>query len=142
MVARFPQRKFVTNWFKALMLSPGMLFPAGYLLVYLSTNIYLNADFKKNLSQSVNQATGNTWQISIKSVKSGLILNSVTLHHIELTPIGRHENNGQGTNHTITIKTLEIACPELQNLLFSRTERLLSTKTVCEKILSEEHLIQ
>ncbi len=142
MVPRFPKRTFVINWLKALMLSPGMLFPAAYLLVYLSTNIYLNADFKKSLSRSVNQATGNTWQINIKSVKSGLVLNSVTLDTIELTPIADHQNSVQSTNHAITIKTLEIACPELQNILFSRKERLLSTKTVCEKILSDERLPQ
>ncbi len=70
MTLLFPEKKFLINWLKALMLSPGILFPAGYLLVYLSTNIYLNADFKKNLSTSVNQSTGNTWHISIKSLKS------------------------------------------------------------------------
>jgi len=142
MVHRLPHKTFLINWLKALMLSPGMLFPAAYLLVYLSTNIYLNADFKKSLSRSVNQATGNTWQINIKKVKSGLILNSVTLDTIELTPITGHYNSGQSTNHAITIKTLEIACPKLQNILFSRKERFLSTKTVCEKILSDERLLQ
>ena len=142
MVPRFPHKKFVINWLKALMLSPGMLFPAAYLLVYFSTNIYLNAGFKKNLSQSVNKATGNTWQISIKSLKSGLVLNSVTLNHIELTPIVRHESNGKIINHTITIKNLEIACPELQKLLFSPAERMQSTKTVCDKILSDDRIIQ
>ncbi len=139
---RFPHRTFVINWLKALLLSPGILFPASYLLVYLSTNIYLNADFKENLSRSITQATGNTWQINIKSVKSGLVLNSVTLDTIELTPTARRQNNEQHFSHAITIKTLEIACPELQNILFSRKERLLSTKTVCEKILSDERLIQ
>lgn len=139
---RLPHKTFVINWLKALILSPGMLFPASYLLVYLSTNIYLNADFKKSLSRSFNQATGNTWQLNIKNVKSGLVLNSVTLDTVELTPIAGHNNSRQGTNHAITIKTLEIACPELQNILFSRKERLLSTKTVCEKILADEHLVQ
>ena len=142
MVPRFPHKKFIINWLKALMLSPGILFPAGYLLVYLSINIYLNADFKKNLVQSVNRSTGNTWQISITSLKSGLVLNSVTLDHIELTPVAQSENHGQQRNQAIIIKTLEIPCPELEKLLFSSEERLSSTKTVCEKILADEHLIQ
>lgn len=139
---RFPKKSFVVNWLKALMLSPGMLFPAAYLLVYLSTNIYLNADFKKNLSRSLNRATSNNWYVSIKSLNSGPVLDSITLNTIEFTPVVQSDNNGQSTNHAITIKTLEIACPELQNILFSRKERLLSTKVVCEKILSDERLVQ
>jgi hypothetical protein len=141
MVPRFPHKKFMINWLKALMLSPGMLFPAGYLLVYFSINIYLNADFKQNLSRSVNSATGNTWQISIKSLKSGLELNTVTLDHIELTPVAQPENHGQ-RHQAIIIKTLEIPCPELEKLLFSSKERLSSTKTLCDKILADKHLIQ
>ena len=142
MVPRFPHSKFVINWLKALMLSPGMLFPASYLLIYLSTNIYLNADFKKNLSRSIPQVTGNRWQISIKSLTSGLVLDSVTLNHIELTPVVRPQNSTQHATHAITITSLKIACPELQNILFSRKERLSSTQAVCEKILSDKRLAQ
>ncbi len=142
MMHRLPHRAFVINWLKALILSPGMLFPAAYLLVYLSTNIYLNTDFKKNLSVSVNQATGNTWKINIKNVKSGLVLNSVTLDNVELTPIAGRQKSGQRTNHAITIKTLEIAFPELQNILFSRKKQLLTTEIICKKILSDERLLQ
>ncbi len=142
MTARFTHKKFMINWLKALMLSPGMLFPAGYLLVYLSINIYLNADFKENLAQSVSKATGNTWQISIKSLKPGLVLNSVTLNHIELTPVAKPEISGQKSNHAISIKTLEIPFPELEKLLFSSKERLASTKTVCARILADERLVQ
>jgi hypothetical protein len=142
MAPRFPHRTFVINWLKALMLSPGMLFPASYLLIYLSTNIYLNADFKQNLSQSITQLTGNTWQISINSLTSGPVLDSMTLNHIELTPVVRLQNSTQHSNHSITITSLKIACPELQNILFSRQERLSSTKTVCEKILSDKRLAQ
>ena len=123
------------------MLSPGMLFPAAYLLVYLSTNIYLNADFKKNLSQSVARATSNTWHLSIKSLNSGPGLDSIMLNTIELTPVVQSRNSKPGTNHAITIKTIEIACPELQNILFSHKERLLSTRAICEKILSDERLV-
>ncbi|ACF44016.1 hypothetical protein [Pelodictyon phaeoclathratiforme] len=142
MVCRFPEKIFVINWLKALMLSPGMLFPAAYFLIYLSTNIYLNADFKKNLSQAVNQASGNTLQISIKSLKSGLVLDSITLNQIEFTPIIQTGKKRQITNHPITIKKLEIESPEVEKLLFSRKKRLSSTKMLCDKILAAEHLIQ
>ena len=140
MAPRFPEAKFVKNWLKALMLSPGMLFPAAYLLLYLSTNIYLNIDFKKNLYQSVSKATGNTWQVSIKSLRSSLILDSVTLNQIELTPVTRPENPGKRSCHPIIINKLEIAYPELEKLLFSRKERQRSTKALCEKILADERI--
>jgi hypothetical protein len=142
MAPRFPAKNFMINWLKALILSPGVLFPAGYLLVYLSTNIFLNADFKKNIAQSVNQATGNTWLVSIKSLKSGLILDSVTLNDIELTQTGTPESHLQHQAHTITIPTLEIPCPNLEKLLFSHAERILSTKVICKKILADERIIQ
>ena len=142
MAPRFPHKTFVINWLKALMLSPGMLFPVSYLLIYLSTNIYLNADFKQNLSRSITRTTGNTWQISINSLSSGLILDSVTLNHIELTPVVQSQNSTQQANHAFTIPSLKIAFPELQNILFSREERLSSTKTVCEKILSDKRIAQ
>ncbi len=142
MVCRFPEKKFLKNWLKALMLSPGVLFPAGYLLVYLSTHIYLNVEFKKTLSQCISQATGNTWQVSIKSLKPGLILDSVTLNHIEFTQTKGSEQNIQTPAQTITIQSLNIPCPDLEKLLFSHTERVSSTKAVCEKILAEEHLFQ
>jgi len=116
------------------MLSPGVLFPAAYLLVYTSTNIYLNAEFKENLARSVKQATGSTWEMSITSLSSDLILDSVTLNHIELTPSGTREQP------SITIPTIEVNCPELQTLLFSQTKRLSSTELIRKKILSDGHL--
>ncbi len=138
MVPRFPKKDFLINWLKALMLSPGVLFPAAYLLAYLSTNIYLNADFKKNLAQSVSQETGNTWQVSIKSLNSGFILDSVTLNHIELTPAETPACN----NQPITIPTLKIPCPELEKLMFSPSKRLESTQAMCKKILADGRIVQ
>ncbi len=123
------------------MLSPGVMFPSGYLLLYLSTNIYLNGDFKKNLSQSVQKATGNTWHISIKSLQSGLVLDSVILNNIELTKATTPENRAD-TSSTITINTLEIPLPNLQQLLFNSSERLTSTNALCDKILAEKNLAQ
>jgi hypothetical protein len=134
MAQLFPEKNLLINWCKALMLSPGVLFPAAYLLVYTSTNIYLNADFKKNLARSVKQTTGSAWEISIKSLSSDLILNSVTLNHIELTPSGMQEQP------SVTIPTIEVNCPDLQTLLFSPAKRFSSTELIRKKILSEGRL--
>lgn len=142
MTPRFPEKTFLINWVKALLLSPGMLFPAAYLMVYLATGLYLNADFKMNLSRSINMATGNAWQISIKSLKPSLVLDSVTLNHIELTPTDQLQNNEPDTLHAITIKALEIPWPGLEKVLFSRNERISSANTVCKKILADERLAQ
>ena len=142
MTARFTHKKFMINWLKALMLSPGMLFPAGYLLVYLSINIYLNADFKENLAQSVSKATGNTWQTSIKSIKAGLVFDSVILKHIKLTKTTKPGMRANTGSRTITIDTLEIPFQNIQMLLFSSIERQSSTNALCEKILAEKRLDQ
>jgi hypothetical protein len=142
MPPRFPQKSSVINWLKALMLSPGILFPTGYLLLYLATNIYLNAEFKKDLSLSVSNATGNTWQINITSLKSGWALDSVTLNHIELIKTATLNNRETVPNSTITIKSIDIPFPNLEKLLFSSAERVLSTDTFCKKILAEKHSTQ
>jgi len=142
MPIKLRKKKFVINWLKAFMLSPGILFPAGYLLLYLSTNIYLNADFKKSLSLSVQRATGNRWHIHIKSLKTGWILNSVTLNEIEFTKAAMPENRGQVANHSMTINTLEIPTPHLQQLLFSNADLMSSTNALCEKIIAEKSLVQ
>jgi hypothetical protein len=139
---RLPNKTFVIKWFKALMLSPGVLFPAGYLLLYLSTNIYLNENYKKCLAQTFNQATGNKMQISIKSLNAGFVFDSFTLNNIELTstlPVADDQNS---SDCRITISSLKIAAPDLQKLLFSRTAQQLSAKNVCDKILEEERRIQ
>lgn len=142
MTPRFPERTFLINWVKALLLSPGILFPVAYLMVYLATGLYLNADFKMNLSRSINLETGNAWKISIKSLKPNLVLDSVTLNHIELTPTVQFQNNEPDTLHAITIKNLKIPWPGLEKILFSRNERISSTNTFCKKILADERLAQ
>ncbi|NMW20597.1 MAG: hypothetical protein HKK67_02970 [Chlorobiaceae bacterium] len=142
MPLKFPKKKFIQNWLKAFMLSPGVLFPAGYLVLYFSINIYLNADFKNNLSQSVNRATGNTWQTSITSLRSGLVLDTVTLNHIELTRVRLLNDRVQNGSHTITINTIEIPIPSIQKLLYSPAERLSTTNALCEKILAEKRSAQ
>jgi hypothetical protein len=122
----------------AFMLSPGVLFPAGYLFLYLSTNIYLNAGFKTNLSKSIEKATGNTWKTRITSIKSGWGFDSMTLNHVELTKAANRGMRADDENRTITINTIEIPYPDLQKLLFSSTERLASTNALCEIILAEK----
>ncbi len=122
----------------AFMLSPGVLFPAGYLFLYLSTNIFLNAGFKTNLSKSIEKASGNTWKTSIRSIKSGWGFDSMTLNHVELTKAANRGMRADNENRTITINTIEIPYPDLQKLLFSSTERLASTNALCEIILAEK----
>ncbi len=141
MAPRFPTKQFLINWLKALVLSPGVLFPAGYFCVYLSTNIYLNTEFKKNLERSVCEASGNTLEISIESLKPGWILDSVTLNAITLTPTGEHVGDRQVSSQPITISTIKIASPDLERVLFSPSERLSSTRAISEKILSDTALI-
>ena len=136
------RKKFVINWLIAFMLSPGVLFPAGYLFLYLSTNIYLNADFKTNLSKSVERSTGNTWKTSITSIKSSWVLDSVTLRHIELTKATKPGIREDTEKQTVTINNIRIPFPNLQKLLFSSTDRKTSTHTLCEKILTEKRLDQ
>jgi hypothetical protein len=140
MVSRLPTKHFLINWLKALVLSPGVLFPAGYFCVYLSTNIYLNTEFKKSLAQSVSEASGNTLEISIESLKPGLILDSVTLNSIKLTPTGEHGSYRQMNSQPVTISTIEIASPDLEKVLFSPAERLSSTLAISEKILSDNRI--
>ncbi len=136
------RKKFFRHWLIALMLSPGVLFPTGYLFLYLSTNIYLNADFKTNLSKSVARATGNTWHTNITSIKSGWGFDSMTLNHVELTKAANRGIKADVENRTITINTIEIPFPDLQNVLFSSAERQRSTNALCDIILAEKGLAQ
>lgn len=141
MAKRFQEKNFLVNWLKALILSPGVLFPTAYLLVYFSTNIYLDSDYKKNLTQSIIKATGHTLLVQIASVKSDLTFDSVTLREIELTPMDFRKKNKQNNCDKVTISALEIQCPDLDKLLLSTNGRLLSTETICNKILAEKHVL-
>ncbi len=136
------RKKFVLHWLMAFMLSPGVLFPAAYLFLYLSTNIYLNADFKTNLSKSVERATGNTWQTNISSIKPGWGFDSMTLNHVELTKATNRGIRSNDENRTITINNLEIPVPDIQKLLFSNTDRIASTNALCKIIIAEKGLDQ
>lgn len=121
------------------MLSPGILFPMGYLLLYLSTNIFLNDKYKKDLTRSFNHETGNSRQISIKSLKAGFIFDSVTLNQIELTSASPSHAAKSRTGEKTTINCMKIPSPNLQKLLYSRSEIQASTKNICKLILAEEH---
>ncbi|EAT59094.1 hypothetical protein [Chlorobium ferrooxidans] len=139
MKPRLPHKTFVINWLKALMLSPGILFPMAYLLLYLSTNIFLNKDYKKDLTLSFNRATGNSLHIKVASLKAGLIFDSVTLNQIELTSTVPVEGAKSSSGDKITIKSMKINSPDLQNILFSQCALQASTEQVCEKILAGTH---
>ena len=142
MSLRFPRTSFIINWLKAFMLSPGFLFPAGYLLLYLATNIYLNADFKESLTKSVDKATSHSWQMQITSLRSGWVFDSVSLNHIELIRIATHERGATTYNRTITINTLKIPSSHLENLLFDSDKRISTIDTVSKIILAQENRSQ
>ena len=119
------------NWLLALALSPGMLFPAGYLVVYLATNIHLNSSFKENMSQEFLAATENRVSISIGTMRAGLDFRSVTLQKLELKPA----ENVSRPSDNVAIPALRIEQLNLCNLLFDRTCREQSVKTITRQIL-------
>jgi len=142
MSLRFPRKSFIINWLKAFMLSPGVLFPAGYLLLNLATNIYLNTDFKESLTESVNKSTDHNWQIRITSLRSGWVFDSFSLNHIELTRTATLEGGETSYKRIITIKTLEIPFPHLENLLFDSNDRISTINAVSKIILAQENRSQ
>ena len=136
-----PQQKeknLVIQWCKALILSPGMLFCAGYLLLYLCTAHSLRVHFKDDLLQSFSQATGNSRQIRFASLKTDFFLDTITLTKIELSPSGRAKTGSQ----PIIINTIKINLPDLDTFLFCPATRQSSSKVVCEEILKEERRLQ
>ncbi|MEI8033096.1 MAG: hypothetical protein WCH05_07120 [Chlorobiaceae bacterium] len=138
MTPRSPHKTFVFNWIKALLLSPGLLFPAAYMVYYLSTNVYLNAGFKANLASSFTKATGNTQQISIRSLRSDISLDTITLDQIVVKErIGNNKARSEGSA-AITIKTLKIESPSLEKMLISNRAMLSSKETLCRNIINEE----
>ncbi len=141
MPPRLPQKQFVRNWIKALLLSPGVLFPAAYMLYYLSTNIYLNAGFKANLASSFSQATDNRQQLSIKSIKSDIGLDTFTLNQIVLSESGSNAGTGNSAP-AITIKTLTLDSPSLEKMLISNAAMRSSQEALCRNILNEEERLR
>ncbi|NTV91982.1 MAG: hypothetical protein HGA72_01505 [Chlorobiaceae bacterium] len=124
----------LSSWLKALLLSPGILFLFVYLAIYLSTTIYLNLDFKKNLLHNLSIPGNTPYHISIGSINAGFVMDSVILHEIELspaTPTGLHGSGGK----PVTIPKLRVTCPGLEKLLFTPGMVNASTRKLCSGIL-------
>lgn len=125
----------VHKWLTAFLLSPGMLFASAYLLLWLSVNIYLDRTFKQNLKHFIISETGSRYQLDIGSLRPALNLNSITLKHLELIPVGMIEN--QHSNPAVRkIAELRIECPDLGFIPFKPVEEILSMHMVSSKILA------
>lgn len=129
------------KWLKALMLSPGILFSTGYLIIYLLTNAYLNSDVKNTILREVETATGNRYICSVDHLRAGIDLHSVTLQNIELRPVSKGfqtENSGS----VVSIPNLCIDPINLCNLLISRQSAERSTREISRQILdANTHLL-
>jgi hypothetical protein len=123
------------KWFTAFILSPGMIFTSAYLLVWLSINHYLDHTFKHHLKQIFVTEANRQYRIDIGSLRSGADLNSLMFKKLELTPVGKSEN--QRTNHSsMEIAELRIECPDLSFFPFRPAEEFHSIRMVSRKILS------
>ena len=129
-----PERKLRPgNWLKALLLSPGPLFCAGYFLLYALTNIHLNGIVKEEVAATVEIATGHRYDLSIERLNAGFAFNSVTLEHLEIVPVDRPlEKRAAGS---VRIRELHVRHLDLSNLLFSRETAARSTLKISRHIL-------
>jgi hypothetical protein len=120
------------NWFKALMLSPGVLFAAFYLVVWCSTNIYLDHTFRNNLTRSFSSVAGSRYQLKIGSLGTGPELNFLTLKQLELVPVPSGSSSPTGS---IMIDKLDIACPDIGFLLIRPSWAEITMQMVSQKLL-------
>lgn len=136
-----PERKLTfVNWLKALALSPGILFSAGYLAMYLLTNAYLNNEFKDTILQEIESATENRYTFSVEHLRAGIDLRSVTLKNLELRSV-KKQHEGEN-NSNISIRNLYIKEHiNLCNLLFSKQCVERSTREISRQILDTNHLL-
>jgi len=129
-----PGRKItIANWLKALALSPGILFSTGYLLIYLLTNSYLNSEFKKTISRTVEAASDNHYALTIEHLRAGFDLQSVTLEDLGLTPAS--QDLPETAENCFSIRELCLDDINLCNLLFSKKAMERSTKEISKRIL-------
>lgn len=77
------------KWLTALMVSPGMLFLFGYLLLQFSVHIYLNRVVKSYLSSQNFSSQAQMYQAKIGRLDVDFWLTSLTIHDLRLiiTPI-------------------------------------------------------
>ncbi|NEX14001.1 MAG: hypothetical protein C1941_04815 [Prosthecochloris sp.] len=129
-----PGRKItVANWLKALGLSPGILFSAGYLLIYLLTNSYLNSEFKKTISRTVEAASDNHYSLTIGHLRAGFDLHSLTLEDLGLTPAD--QDLPETAENCFSVRKLCLDDINLCNLLFSKKAMERSTREISRRIL-------
>ncbi|MDT9547192.1 MAG: hypothetical protein RI826_07640 [Chlorobium phaeovibrioides] len=122
MVWRPPHSAFLQKWLKAFLLSPGVLFTAGYLLCYLAATLSLNMGFKTALTRSLERKTDSTLTLSVESLNAGPGLDSILLSTVWLGPAGTDGTRGPGT---LSIASLEVPCPSL--LLFPLSKATLES---------------
>jgi len=129
-------RVFGRDWFKALALSPGMLFTAAYLMVWLSTNIYLDHAFRAKLAQAFSPEAGSRYRLTIGSLGTGPELSYLTLKQLELVPI---DSVGSEPLHSVRIDKLDISCPDIGFLLFRPSWAENTTRVVSRELLCRCH---
>lgn len=134
-----PERKFLINWLKAFFVSPGVLFPAAYLALYLGTDIYLNTDYKKELFRSLSKAAGSASRIEIGTLHTCYKLDIITIDHINITfpaPVRGNESWNAGTS---SISSVSVPVRNAEKLIFSTAARRSSLDMLCRQIIDREH---
>lgn len=128
-----PQRNLTpANWLKALLISPGVLFTAGYLLVHAATNHYLDHKLKARIAEAVSTGSQNRYCISLHSLKASFGLESLTLKELTLT-------TANGKKNIISIEELRIPCKELCLMTFDHHVAAEIASTVSTKIIAIDH---
>jgi len=122
MVWRPPHTAFLQKWLKAFLVSPGVLFTAGYLLCYLAATLSLSMGFKTALTRSFEKKTDSALSLSVESLHADPSLNSITLSTVQITPAGTDRANGPGS---LSIASLKVPCPDL--LLFPLSKATLES---------------
>jgi len=121
-------RKLLT----ALMLSPGMLFAAAYLMLWLSTNFYLDHRFREHLSHTFDSEAGKRYRLTIGDLGTDFELDSLRLERLELIPV---TGTGELQSTRIRIDKLDIPCPEIGLFLFSPSKVDMTTRAVSRQLL-------
>jgi hypothetical protein len=139
---RPPEKKFIINWLKAFSVSPGVLFPAAYILLYFGTIFYLNTDYKKELIRSLNLAAGPASRIELGQLHTCYRLDSITVDRIDMIgPVSTPESDA-GNATMISITSVRLPVRNVEKLMFSTSDRQSSLDALCRQILSEKHHAQ
>lgn len=120
------------NWLTALVLSPGMLFAALYLTVWISTNAFLDHRFRELLTRSFDTASGNRYHLSVGELSTGPRLSSLILEHLELLP---RTGTVAGPEKAIIISRIDIDCPEVGLMLFRPSAAEATSRSVSRRLL-------